>query len=169
MSESFQDLFALRNSTAESKGNRHSDYEQEGGKNQIDERHSAALGMTVAVMHHPVGHDLPGAGEVVHENHHEHHKPAQRVNGGEACGLNAGFVVQRHQCGRPASQTPARFLASLAPPEGSYGSQAAPISSFRIAGFSSAITTATQGVSIEVILADHSRVPALPRFRINSF
>jgi len=46
------------------------------GKNQINERHSAAPAMTVAEMDHPVRHDLPGAGEVVHENHHEHHKSA---------------------------------------------------------------------------------------------
>jgi hypothetical protein len=35
-------------------------------------------------MHHPVGHNLASASEVVHEDHHEHHKPAQRVNGRDA-------------------------------------------------------------------------------------
>jgi hypothetical protein len=55
------------------------------------------------------------------------------------------------------------------PMTGSQGSQALPMSSFRIVGSSSATATATQGVSGKVILPDHSRVPALPRFKINSF
>jgi len=46
--------------------------------------------------------------------------------------------------------------------------QAAPSSSFRVSRFSSAITTTTQGLSKESIHPLHSRVPTLPRFRLNS-
>jgi hypothetical protein len=48
-------------------------------------------------------------------------------------------------------------------------SQAAPVTSLRCARSSSGTTTATQGVSGELILARHSVVPAVPDRKVNSF
>src|SRR5258708_6324179 len=48
-------------------------------------------------------------------------------------------------------------------------SHRSPINSFRIDGSPSAITTATQGVSGEVILPDHSGASTLPGLKSNSW
>src|ERR1019366_1705751 len=92
VSESFPDRLAIRCAPTERQGNGHPHDEKERGENQIHERHSTAVAMTVAKMNHPVGHDLASAGEVVHENHHKHHKSAQRVNGRDARGMWEGSL-----------------------------------------------------------------------------
>ena len=59
-----------------------------------EQRHAAAAAMTVAEMHHPVGDDFfRRARQIVHENHHEHHKPAQRIYG------NNAFRFKRNETG----------------------------------------------------------------------
>src|ERR1044071_733793 len=68
--------------------------------------------MAVAEMNHPVRHDPARTGEVVHEDHHEHNKPAQCVDRGDASGaehssttLHAPLIfghqqlVSRHRVG----------------------------------------------------------------------
>src|SRR6188474_2036182 len=88
----------------------------------------------------------------------------ERVNGIEPSfqflGQNRQFRMVRR---KPDLLSPRLFIQ-----KGSQGSQAAPISSFRIVGFPSTNTTATQGVSGEVILPDHSTVSTIPGFKINS-
>src|ERR1017187_5119234 len=87
VAESFPGPLALRQAPTKRQGNGHSHNKQKGGENQIHERHSTAVAMAVAEMNHPVWHDLASASEVVDENYHEHHKPAQLFNGRDARGL----------------------------------------------------------------------------------
>ena len=94
MSEDLPGRLALRDAPAQGDGHGHADDKQERGEHQIHEGHAAAPAMTVAEMHHPIGHDLAGAGEVVHEDHHEHHETAQRIDGRDARGLGGRRVIR---------------------------------------------------------------------------
>jgi len=76
--------FAAREPAAQGERDRHADDEQERREHDVHERHPAAAPVAIGEVHHPVRHDLPRAGDVVHVDHREHHQAAQGVDGGDA-------------------------------------------------------------------------------------
>ena len=70
---------AFGQSPTDRKRDRHSHNEKKSGKNQVHKSHSTASVVTIAEMNHPIRYNLSRTGEVVHKDHHEHHKSTQRV------------------------------------------------------------------------------------------
>ncbi len=82
--DNFPQRLARIEPRAEGKRNGHSGDEQESGEHQIHKRHAAGVAMTGVIMDHPIRHNFPAAGEIVHKNHHEHHQPAKSINRSDA-------------------------------------------------------------------------------------
>jgi hypothetical protein len=117
--ERASDRLALLQSTSETQRDRHTHDEKKGGEDQVDEGHAAAFGVAVAEMNHGIGHDMSRAREVVHEDHQEHHEPAQGVHRRDPWrvrrfGSRSWIVGHRRQpCRRPCRRASEMGIAWL--------------------------------------------------------
>src|SRR5882757_3462347 len=82
--------------TFQSDGNRHSKYEQEGGKHHVDIRHHVDPGGSVIV---PPGKTLDLC-QLIDKDHENHRKSAKDIDGCDAWGMDQHFHAGRGKFNR---------------------------------------------------------------------